>query len=146
VSRISVTSKHYPTRSSVKALFDYLSDFRSFGDILPPEYVEDFEAEAEQCSFTIKGITSLKVWFAEREPFTRIIYKGEPPPKPIQIGSDFTLEVTFTGEPGANGTCAVGISGNLNPFLKAMAQKPLTRLVEAMAERTAGLVPPSERS
>ena len=43
------------------------------------------------------------------------------------------LKVLFTEDSITGGTCKVELSGDLNPIIKAMAEKPLTQLVNTMS-------------
>ncbi|HRD39946.1 MAG TPA: hypothetical protein PLC65_15060, partial [Bacteroidia bacterium] len=46
---------------------------------------------------------------------------------------NFLLEAELNGEADAAGQCTVKLHGDINPFIKMMAEKPLTHLVNTMA-------------
>jgi hypothetical protein len=46
---------------------------------------------------------------------------------------NFKLRVIFVGESLSIGTCKVELMGDLNPFIKVMAEKPLGQLVNTMS-------------
>jgi len=52
---------------------------------------------------------------------------------------NFSLNVQFIGQPDAAGECKIDLLGDLNPFIKAMAEKPLTGLVNTMSLKLAQL-------
>ena len=62
MAAFTINSETNNTVSSLKSLFDFLSDFKNFQTILPEDKVENFQFTSEECSFNIKGITPMKVW------------------------------------------------------------------------------------
>lgn len=128
MATFSIPSEKHSTVSSLKSLFEFLSDFKNFKSILPEDKVEDFKFETNQCSFTIKGVTALTVKLVERHPYSYILYTSE------GLGKfNFNLKVFFDGEAGQTGICHVDLSGDMNPFILSMAQKPLQALVNTMS-------------
>jgi hypothetical protein len=128
VSAFTIVSDTHTTQSSLKDLFEFLADFKNFGSILPQDKVDDFQYTANQCSFNIKGITPMTIKLVQKEPYHFILFSSEGLSK-----FNFSLKVVFTGEPEKPGQCATELSGNLNPFIKAMAEKPLTGIVNTMS-------------
>lgn len=128
MAAFSITSNTNPTVSNTESLFNFLSDFKNFASILPEDRVENFQFSSEQCSFSIKGITPMTISLIEKTPYTALLFSSE------ALGKyKFTLKVDFTGNAGETGHCRVNLSGDLNPFIKAMAEKPLTGLVNTMS-------------
>lgn len=70
----------------------------------------------------------MTVRVSEREPYRSILFSSE------GLGKfNFNLHVQFTGNAEEPGQCQIDLSGDLNPFIKAMAEKPLTNLVNTMS-------------
>lgn len=128
MAEFTIKSNTHPTKSTLKSLFNYLIDFKNFNKILPEDKVENFEFNEEGCSFSIKGITALRIKIIDKTPFQKIVYRSEGLAK-----FDFVLTAYFTGEPDAVGNCNIDLSGDMNPFIKTMAEKPLTQLVNTMS-------------
>lgn len=123
-----IKSDTHNTKSVISDLYNYLIDFSNFKNILPEDRVENFTYTSNECSFTINGITSLKVKIADKIPFSKIKFQSEGLAK-----FNFELEVVFSGLPQVAGECYINLTGDLNPFIKTMAEKPLTQLVNTMA-------------
>jgi carbon monoxide dehydrogenase subunit G len=132
LAAISIKSQEHSTRSSIKSLFEFLSDFKNFKDLLPEDKVENFRVEGDTCSFNVRGITPLRVKIIGTTPFSSIKYFLEGFSK-----YTFTLEAVFTGAPENTGQCRVEMHGDLNPFIKMMAEKPLEQLANTMSKRLA---------
>jgi hypothetical protein len=134
MAAFSVGSENNQTVSSIKALFEFLTDFKNFAALLPQDKVEDYKYDENECSFTIKGMGVLSIRLAEKIPFESLQYIGE------GFGKySFNLKVLFTGDPSQAGICKVELGGDLNPFIAKMAMKPLGQLVNTMAIRLAEL-------
>ncbi|MBX3163950.1 MAG: SRPBCC family protein [Bacteroidetes bacterium] len=128
MAAFSILSESNNTQSNIKALFEFLSDFKNFASVLPEDKVENFQYSQNECSFDIKGITPMSIKIAEKKPYKYIIYSSEGLAK-----FNFQLKAQFVGNADEKGQCNIQLDGDLNPFIKAMAEKPLTNLVNAMS-------------
>lgn len=124
----TITSETNNTVSSIKKLFEFIGDFKNFDSILPHDKIEDFKYTENECSFNIKGITPLTIKMVEKNPHEFIMFTSEGLSK-----FNFDLKVLFNETPAGKGECKVELMGDLNPFIKSMAQKPLTNLVNTMS-------------
>jgi hypothetical protein len=132
VAAFTLSSGKNSTRSSLKSLYEFLSDFKNFAAILPQDKVENFKFSGDECSFSIKGITPMTIKMAEKKPFEKLVFTSE------GLGKfNFQLTANFIGEAGKEGICEVILNGDLNPFIKTMAEKPLLALVNTMCQRLA---------
>ena len=116
------------TQTPLKNLFEFLIDFKNFASILPSDKIEDFVFTDSQCSFNIKGVTALTVRLVEKIPYTYILFSSEGLSK-----FNFSLKVYFIGNENEIGQCKIDLLGDLNPFIKAMAEKALLNLINTMA-------------
>lgn len=128
MAEFTIVSDTHSTQSTLKHIYEFLADFKNFAAIMPEDKVENFECDAESCSFNIRGVTPLKVKFKEKKPYSRIIFESEGLAK-----FNFLLEAELSGAAEQTGQCTVKLHGDINPFIKMMAEKPLTHLVNTMA-------------
>ncbi|MBA2612223.1 MAG: hypothetical protein H0U95_09645 [Bacteroidetes bacterium] len=128
MSAFTIISETNSTQSTLKSLFDFLSDFKNFGSILPEDKVEDFKFTDTECSFNIKGITPMTIKKVEAKPHEFILFSSQGLAK-----FNFSLKVFFIGDSLQKGQCKIELMGDLNPFIKAMAEKPLTALTNSMS-------------
>src|SRR4051812_45939374 len=124
MAAFTINSDTNTTQSTLKSLFEFLSDFKNFSTILPEDKVDNFQYSENECSFNIKGITPMTIKLVEKQPFEFILFSSEGLAK-----FNFNLKAFFMGDALATGQCKVELSGDLNPFIKSMAEKPLTALV-----------------
>lgn len=128
MAEFTITSETHSTQSGLKDIFEFLTDFRNFKNIMPEDKVENFESDNNGCSFNIRGVTPLKVKLKSKSPYSKIVFESEGLAK-----FNFLLETTLIGEATSRGECNVKLHGDINPFIKVMAEKPLTQLVNTMA-------------
>lgn len=126
----SILSETHPTQSNTDSLFDFMGDFNNFKHLLPDDKIENFECTAEQCSFGIKGLMPLTIKIKERLPKSRITFETSGLAKFV-----FTLHIHLLADQKTN----VELEGDMNPFIKVMAEKPLKDLINTMATKLAGL-------
>ena len=107
-----------------------MGDFNNFKHLLPEDKIDNFECTAEQCSFGIKGLMPLTIKIKERLPKSRITFETTGIAKFV-----FTLHIHLLENQKTN----VELEGDMNPFIKAMAEKPLRELVNTMSSKLAAL-------
>lgn len=134
MAAFTIVSETYRTVSALKSLFEFLGDFKNFGNILPEDKVTDFNFSGDECSFNIKGITKMSIRLTEKKEFEYILFKSEGLAK-----FNFFLKAIFLGSPESSGECRIELSGDMNPFIKSMAEKPLTELVNSMSVKLSQL-------
>jgi hypothetical protein len=120
----SLLSETHPTKTETSVLFEFMSDFNNFKHLLPTDKIENFTCTTEQCSFGIKGLVPLTIKIKERVSPTRITYETLGLAKFV-----FTLHIHLL----ENQTTNVQLEGDMNPFIKVMAEKPLNDLINTMA-------------
>lgn len=124
MAHFSLISNTHTTKTPTAVLYDYMGDFNNFKHLLPTDKIENFTCTTEQCSFGIKGLMPLTIKIKERIQNNRITYETSGLAKFV-----FTLHINFVN----NTTTNVQLEGDMNPFIKVMAEKPLTELINTMA-------------
>lgn len=130
MAHFSILSETHTTQSTTDKLFDYMGDFNNFKHLLPEDKINNFECTAEQCSFGIKGLMPLTIKIKEHLQKSRITFETTGLAKFV-----FTLHIHLLENQKTN----VELEGDMNPFIKAMAEKPLRELVNTMATKLASL-------
>jgi carbon monoxide dehydrogenase subunit G len=113
-----------------KSVFEFLSDFNNFQKLMP-EQVTDWISGTTSCSFNIKGMASLGMAHDVLIPNSEVKIKrnGKAP-------FDFflTCKIESINE-GSNSNVKLFFDADLNPFLKMMAEKPLTNFLNLLVNR-----------
>lgn len=135
MAAFTINSELNSTKSKLRNLFDFLSDFKNFHQVLPADKVENFIFNENECSFNIRGITPMKVRIIEKVPTSHILFSSEGLAK-----FNFSLKANFIGDSDLPGTCSVDLTGDLNPIIRSMAEKALQSLVNTMSLKLSELV------
>lgn len=126
---MNITSEWKYINGKPADVFHFVSDLSNLGSLMP-EQVVNWQATSETCSFTIKGMTDLKLKINEkRQPtFMRLIPDGKSP---------MEFELLFHVREAGNSTSGARIEMNadLNPMLALMAKKPLQNLVNVIVDK-----------
>jgi carbon monoxide dehydrogenase subunit G len=123
----TLESNTVSVNKSAREVYNFLSDFRHFGDLMP-EQVVDWKATEEECSFSIKGMASLGMKFKQKIPDSLIEAErnGKAP-------FDFTLRCIIKGQQPCD--VKFEFDAELNPMLKMLAEKPLTNFLNLLVTK-----------
>jgi carbon monoxide dehydrogenase subunit G len=123
-------SKWQNTDAPVAKVYDFLNDLRNLEKLMP-EQIIDYKAEAQKCSFTIKGMTSLSLKVEQSLPgkLIRLVPEGKSP-------FEFEL-LAHLKEDDTKTLVKIQLQASLNPMMAMMAKRPLQNLVEIMADKLA---------
>lgn len=108
-----------------------LSNLEAIKDRLPEDKVKDLNFDADTLSFNVTPIGQLTLKIIEREPHTCIKLESTNSPLPFNMWIQFIA----TGDEECKLKVTIGME--LNPFMKAMVQKPLQEGLEKMADMLA---------
>ena len=107
-------------------VYNFLIDFNNFKTLMPDQIV-NWKSDTDWCSFTIQGMASVKLTFAEKTPHTsiKLIPEGKVPFK-------FGLNIMLTDQ-GETTVAKVEVDAKINPMMAMIAKRPLENLVNVMA-------------
>lgn len=124
--------------SSVKVIpyaqervFDKLSDLsnlESLKDRIPADKVKDMSFDTDTLSFSVDPVGQLTLKIIEREPPKCIKFETTHSPLPFNMW----IQLVAVSEEECKIKVTIGLE--INPFMKAMVQKPLQEGLEKMVE------------
>lgn len=108
-------------------VYEFMTDIRNFGSLIPDGYISNWEAVKESCSFSVSPLGSVSFMLEESKPFTMVRYTGS-----ALSTTKFSLEVII--EPGESGRAdaRVLVATDLNPVLSMMTDGPARRFLETL--------------
>ena len=116
---------------SDRELFEFFSVMENFGKLMPDD-VQLFEAREDGFKFALKGMPEVKL---KKE--------SEEPNKRIELGSAGSVPFKLIGEINAVGENESDVqlffTGNFNPMLKRMVERPLKSFIGKLEEKLATL-------
>jgi carbon monoxide dehydrogenase subunit G len=124
------TSRTIKIQKSASEIFEKLSDFNNFKDMIPADKVEDFDCTATTCSFTVKGLQNVDIKIKELVSNKKVVYETVDG-KPVEMTfgfdvfeiSDNNSEVKINVNLQAEGLMSNIISRPINNMLKIVADK-----------------------
>lgn len=120
----------YSQESVYEKLSD-LSNLEAIKDRLPEDKVKDLSFDSDTLSFSVAPVGQLTLKIVEREPSKCIKLETTNSPLPFNMW----IQLVATAEEECKLKVTIGME--LNPFMKAMVQKPLEEGLEKMAETLA---------
>lgn len=116
-------------QASANEVWNYLSDFNNFGNLMPPQ-IMNWKSTSETCSFTIQNMASLSMRIKEKTAPVQLVIVSEKP-------SPFPFELICNLEAISDTSCSSKIQfhAEMNPILTMMAQKPLQNFVNMLNEQ-----------
>ena len=125
-----IESKIGVVKQPAEKIFNFISNFNNFDQLIPEDKVKDFESTSDTCRFKVEGIGQAGLRIIEREPH-----------KLIKISSD--EETTFDLllwiqikeiEPG-DSRLKITTEVNLNPMMATMVRKPLKNFIDTLIDQ-----------
>ena len=117
--------------ASQEAVYEKLSDLSNLEkvkDRLPEDKVKNMSFDTDTLSFNVDPVGQLTLRIIEREPSKCIKFETTNSPLPFNMW----IQLVSTAEEECK--LKVTISMDINPFMKAMVQKPLQDGLEKMVE------------
>ena len=105
-----------------------LSNLESIKDRLPQDKVKDMSFDTDTLSFNVDPVGQLTLKIIEREPCKCIKFETINSPLPFNMW----IQLVETAEEECKIKLTIGM--DINPFMKAMVQKPLQDGLEKMVE------------
>ncbi|GAB6865724.1 polyketide cyclase [Bacteroides acidifaciens] len=110
-----------------------LSNLEAIKDRLPQDKVQDLSFDSDTLSFSVPPVGQLTLQIVEREPCKCIKLATANSPIPFNMW----IQLVATGEEECKVKVTIRI--DINPFMKAMVQKPLQDGLEKMVEMLAAI-------
>lgn len=113
-----------------KKVFDFLADFNNFEQLMP-EQVTNWQSDAETCTFTIQGMATISLKYANKKAnqLIEVVPEGKTP-----LDFNLTLRLNPNELDEQKTTADVEIDAQLNPMMAMMVKKPLQNLVDVIAK------------
>ena len=108
-----------------------LSNLEAIKDRLPEDKVKDISFDTDTLSFSVAPVGQLTLKIIDREPDKCIKFETVNSPLPFNMW----IQLVATGDEECKLKVTIGME--LNPFMKAMVQKPLQEGLEKMADMLA---------
>lgn len=132
MSQFESSVKQIPfSQERVYAKLSDLSNLESMKDRIPQDKVKDISFDSDTLTFSVEPVGKITLQVIEREPFKCIKFETTQSPLPFNLW----IQLVPDSEQGCKMKLTIRV--DINPFMKAMVQKPLQEGIEKMADMLA---------
>jgi len=129
---MKLESKIGKIENSDERIYNFLTDFNNFKDLIPQDKVENWEATEDTCSFSINPIGQTGVKIIEKKPYSLI--------KLVNLEeSDFNFIFWVQLKPAEENSSHIRLTleVQLNTMMEMMAKKPLQEFLDKLVDQLA---------
>lgn len=125
MSQFESSVKQIPfSQERVYAKLSDLSNLESMKDRIPQDKVKDISFDSDTLTFSVDPVGKITLQVIEREPFKCIKFETTQSPLPFNLW----IQLVPDSEQGCKMKLTIRV--DINPFMKAMVQKPLQEGIE----------------
>ncbi len=125
-----IESKTGTIKHSDEVIYNFLSDFNNFEQIVPKDKVSDWSSTTDNCSFKVDGIGSAGMKIIEKEPhkLIKITSEGNTP-------VNFQLWIQLKKIDEWDTRIKITVEPKINPVMLGMVKKPLKNFVDSLIDQ-----------
>ncbi len=116
-------------KKTAEEIFNFLLNFNNFQKLMPEGKVSGWNSSDKDFSFVFSGMARIGMAHSSNVPHKEIhiISNGSNP-------FDFTLKVLIDGKEDGTSEVRMDFEAEINPFIKAMVEKPLDNFFNALTQ------------
>mgnify|MGYP001614246535 CR=1 FL=1 len=116
-------------QKTAEEIFNFLLNFNNFQKLMPEGKVSGWNSSDKDFSFVFSGMARIGMAHSSNEPnkVIHIVCHGSNP-------FDFTLKVIIDGKEDGTSEVKMDFEAEINPFIKAMVEKPLDSFFNALTQ------------
>ncbi len=110
-----------------REVFDFVTDIRNFKQFIPDGKINNWKSDKDTCSFNVAMVGNINVRLAGKEPYSRVVFKGD-----ALKENDFSLVLNISEGTEYMADVKVLLEAELNPMLKMVANKPIIQFLDIL--------------
>ena len=122
-----IESQQVEVNKPAEEIFNFISNFNNFEQLMPSS-VQDLETTEDSCSFSLKGMPTIRLKRGENNPHTLVSMVADGG----QIAFSLNCALESAGD---NCKAQLFFEADLNMMMKMMVEKPLTNFLNILVER-----------
>ncbi len=125
---LTIDTGYKNVAASAEQVFTFLSDLNNLQKLMP-DRVENWQSDADQCTFMIKGMAEIGMKIEERHASHTLKLSSQG-----KVPFTFKLDILIRPSEAGCETCIV-FNGEVNMFMKMMVETPLTNFFKMLLEK-----------
>ena len=126
---LKIESKVGKIPVSDKTIYNFLSDFNNFENLLTEDKVRDYTSTEDSCSFTVDGIGKIGMKIIEKEPYKLIKVTGD---ETSSFKFLFWIQLKSMEEHYTR--IKLTLHADINPMLQMVAKNPLQKFINLLID------------
>lgn len=113
-----------------KKIYEFLTDFNNFKSLIPPEKVQNWQADKDSCRFTVAPIGDVGFKILEKQPYSLIKLTNLE-----EVKHDFNFWVQLKQLTPTETVIKLTMDVKLNPMLQMMAKGPIQQFLDTLIDQ-----------
>ncbi|NPA37808.1 MAG: SRPBCC family protein [Chlorobi bacterium] len=114
---------------SAETIYNFLSDFDNFGEVIPQDKIKNWQSFGDHCTFEIDMVGEVGLRIVETNPHDTIKYVAEG-----NTPVNFFLWIQIKEVAEGDSRIKLTIKAELNPMIKMVASGPIKTFLEVLAD------------
>ena len=128
---MKIESKIGKSTSSDVKIFNFISNFHNFKELLPADKVSGWEASEEKCSFQVDPLGRTGLMIVEKTPYSLVKMSSDPEFSKYQ----FTIWIQLKKVASDDTRIKITIEPLVNKMLMPMVKVPLKKLADGLVDK-----------
>ncbi len=116
--------------STPEKIYNFLSDFRNFSSLIPHDKLKNWNAQENECTFSIEMIGNVGIQIIEKQPFVLIKITGIEGSK-----LDFFFWIQIKEVAPYDSRIKLTLKADLNPMVKMIASKQIQSMMDTLVDQ-----------
>jgi carbon monoxide dehydrogenase subunit G len=129
---MKIESKIGTVQKNDEVIYNFLSDFDNFKNLIPEDKVSNYESNGDSCQFNIETLGSIGMKIIEKHPYKLIKITSAENSK-----FDFFFWIQLKQLAENDTKVKLTIKAELNPMMQMFAKKPLKSFVDTLVDQLA---------
>ena len=128
---MKIESKIGRSGYSDNTIYDFITDFNNFRNLIPVDQVTDWESSEERCTFKIDPVGKTGLQIIEKSPFKLIKISSIPD----LAQYDFTIWIQLVSDNESGTKIKITIEPRVNQVILPFVKTPLKQFVDGLIDR-----------
>ena len=128
---MQIESKIGKSESGSEIIYNFITDFRNFKNIIPQDKLSNWKADEESCSFKLDPVGKIGMKIFEKDPHKLIKITSDPSISQY----NFTMWIQIKEVGPADSRIKITIEPEVSKMLIPMVKGPLKKFVDSLVEK-----------
>ena len=128
---MKIESRIGKSSSSDSEIYEFITDFNNFRDLLPDDKVTDWESSGDRCSFRVDPVGRTGLQIVEREPHKLVKIASDP----ARSSYEFTIWIQLKQVAERDTRVKITIEPHVNMMVLQMVKGPLKNFVDGLMDK-----------